>query len=107
MADKRDLRRPVAEEPVEREAPDRIVCRLPQRAIHGDRQQLNDKTGSRRTMIQKLRIGCRLARLAAPARNDAGMAAVEFSLILPLLVLLWIGGVEVTQALSVDRRLNN
>ncbi len=35
------------------------------------------------------------------------MAAVEFSLILPILVLLWIGGVEVTQALSVDRRLNN
>ena len=35
------------------------------------------------------------------------MAAVEFSLILPILVLLWLGGVEVTQALSVDRRLNN
>jgi Flp pilus assembly protein TadG len=47
------------------------------------------------------------ARLAKGARNDAGMAAVEFSLILPILVLLWIGGVEVTQALSVDRRLNN
>ena len=48
-----------------------------------------------------------LARLAGRAHNDAGMAAVEFSLILPILVLLWIGGVEVTQALSVDRRLNN
>jgi Flp pilus assembly protein TadG len=35
------------------------------------------------------------------------MAAVEFSLILPILVLLWIGGVEVTSALSVDRRMNN
>jgi Flp pilus assembly protein TadG len=35
------------------------------------------------------------------------MAAVEFSLILPILVLLWIGGVEVTEALSVDRRINN
>jgi Flp pilus assembly protein TadG len=41
------------------------------------------------------------------ARAEAGMAAVEFSLILPILILLWIGGVEVTQALSVDRRLNN
>lgn len=48
-----------------------------------------------------------LARTLRGARNDAGMAAVEFSLILPILVLLWIGGVEVTQALSVDRRLNN
>ena len=53
------------------------------------------------------RIARLLARLAGRARDDAGMAAVEFSLILPILVLLWIGGVEVTQALSVDRRLNN
>jgi Flp pilus assembly protein TadG len=35
------------------------------------------------------------------------MAAVEFSLILPILLLLWIGGVEVTQALSADRHVNN
>jgi Flp pilus assembly protein TadG len=41
------------------------------------------------------------------ARHESGIAAVEFSLILPILVVLWIGGVEVTQALSVDRRLNN
>ena len=39
--------------------------------------------------------------------NEAGMAAVEFSLILPILVVLWVGGVEVTSALSLDRRLNN
>ena len=38
---------------------------------------------------------------------DSGVAAVEFSLILPILVVLWIGGVELTGALSVDRRLNN
>jgi Flp pilus assembly protein TadG len=41
------------------------------------------------------------------AREDRGMAAVEFALILPILVALWIGGVEMTQALSIDRRLNN
>ncbi len=45
-----------------------------------------------------------LRRLAS---RESGMAAVEFSLILPFLVVLWIGGVEVTQALSVDRRINN
>ena len=39
--------------------------------------------------------------------QESGIAAVEFSLILPILVVLWIGGVEVTSALSVDRRLNN
>ena len=40
-------------------------------------------------------------------RHDRGMAAVEFSLILPILVVLWLAGVEVTQGLSIDRRLNN
>jgi Flp pilus assembly protein TadG len=52
----------------------------------------------------------RRAGLRRPARilnEDSGLAAVEFALILPILVLLWIGGVEVTSALSVDRRLNN
>ena len=55
----------------------------------------------------------RLPRLLAalhPRRllsQESGMAAVEFSLILPIMVLLWLGGVEVTGALSVDRRLNN
>lgn len=49
--------------------------------------------------------GGRLLRLLM--RGESGMAAVEFSLILPILVLLWIGGVEMTQALSIDRRLNN
>ena len=45
--------------------------------------------------------------LVAVARRESGMAAVEFSLILPILVVLWIAGVEITQGLSVDRRLNN
>jgi Flp pilus assembly protein TadG len=47
----------------------------------------------------------RRARLLA--RQESGMAAVEFSLILPILVVLWLGGVEMTEGLSVDRRLNN
>ena len=41
------------------------------------------------------------------ARAESGMAAVEFSLILPIMVVLWIGGVEVTQGLSIDRRVNS
>src|SRR5882724_11374270 len=55
--------------------------------------------------------GNRIARcisgMVRRARSESGIAAVEFSLILPVLVLLWIGGVEVTEALSVDRRINN
>jgi len=61
----------------------------------------------RHGMLSRAGIACRAARLASRFRNEAGMAAVEFSLILPILVLLWIGGVEVTQAMSVDRRVNN
>ena len=38
---------------------------------------------------------------------EGGVAAIEFALVLPILLTLWIGGVEVTQALSFDRRLNN
>jgi len=58
-------------------------------------------------MSPGLPIRQRITHFVARLREDAGMAAVEFSLILPVLVLLWIGGVEVTEALSVDRRLNN
>ena len=47
------------------------------------------------------------ARILGRVRNKSGTAAVEFSLVLPILVVLWIGGVEVTEGLSVDRRLNN
>ena len=61
----------------------------------------------RRTITSAPRLRAMIAGLFRRARNEGGMAAVEFSLILPILVLLWIGGVEVTQALSVDRRLNN
>lgn len=64
-------------------------------------------TGPLRRTIGALRNSRRIALLYGRACNDAGMAAVEFSLILPILVLLWIGGVEVTQGLSVDRHLNN
>jgi Flp pilus assembly protein TadG len=47
------------------------------------------------------------ARRRLRAHAESGMAAVEFSLILPIMVVLWIGGVEVTQGLSIDRRLNS
>jgi Flp pilus assembly protein TadG len=48
----------------------------------------------------------KLCRMGVVAQ-ESGLAAVEFSLILPILLVLWIGGVEVTGALSIDRRLNN
>ncbi len=40
-------------------------------------------------------------------RNDDGAAAVEFSFILPIMVMLWLGGVEITHGLGVDRKVIN
>ena len=45
-------------------------------------------------------------RVARLGRNTRGIAAVEFALVLPIMVLLDIGCVEVTQALTLQRRLN-
>jgi Flp pilus assembly protein TadG len=58
-------------------------------------------------------IASAFARFSATTRigrlltQESGIAAVEFAVILPIMIVLWIGGVEVTGALSVDRRLNN
>lgn len=50
-----------------------------------------------------------LRHLAGPARrfagDDSGVSAVEFALILPLMLTLYLGGVEVTQAVSIDRKV--
>lgn len=40
------------------------------------------------------------------AAAECGVAAVEFAFIAPILILLWLGGVELTQGLTVDRRLS-
>jgi Flp pilus assembly protein TadG len=41
---------------------------------------------------------------AAFSRDSRGVSAVEFALIAPLLITIYIGGVEVTQAVSVSRK---
>jgi Flp pilus assembly protein TadG len=58
-------------------------------------------------MLSRLLRRSRPRALPRILSHEGGIAAVEFSLILPILVVLWIGGVEVTSALSVDRRLDN
>jgi Flp pilus assembly protein TadG len=50
-----------------------------------------------------------LRLLADPARRFAGddraVSAVEFALLLPVMLTLYLGGVEVTQAVSIDRKV--
>lgn len=44
--------------------------------------------------------------LLALLRDRKGVSAVEFALVLPLLLLLYAGSVELSEALSVDRKVN-
>ena len=50
-----------------------------------------------------------LARARRPLRrllrDERGISAVEFAMLLPLMVTLYLGGVEVSQAVAVDRKV--
>ena len=45
-------------------------------------------------------------KLASFRRSEDGVAALEFAIIAPLLILLFIGTIEVSQAVSVDRKVS-
>jgi Flp pilus assembly protein TadG len=45
-------------------------------------------------------------RFAKLGSNESGMAAVEFAMLLPLMVTLYLGGVEISQAVSIDRKIS-
>lgn len=51
-------------------------------------------------MIAKARMG-----LASLADDTRGVSAVEFALILPVMITMYIGAVEFSHALTVDRRV--
>lgn len=44
-------------------------------------------------------------RVAQFARDRGGVSAVEFAMLLPIMVTLYFGTVEVTQGLSIDRKV--
>jgi Flp pilus assembly protein TadG len=51
-------------------------------------------------------LGARANALLRRWRRDArGMAAVEFALIVPMMAVMFIGAVELSQAITVDRRV--
>lgn len=46
------------------------------------------------------------ARARRIARNSEGVSAIEFALILPVMVIMFLGAVEFSHALTVDRRVS-
>lgn len=54
---------------------------------------------------QRLISSFRFPAFARLARDRRGMAAVEFAMILPLMLTMFLGSVEITQGLSTDRKI--
>lgn len=53
-----------------------------------------------------IRVLDRLERILRGFRADTrGVSAVEFAMLLPLMVTLYLGGVEVSQGISIDRKV--
>ncbi len=48
----------------------------------------------------------RLGLVRRLGRDNRGVAAIEFAMIVPLLVVMFIGAVEFSQAITVDRRVS-
>lgn len=47
-----------------------------------------------------------LRRIRSLARDERGVSAVEFAMLLPLMVTLYLGTVEVSQGVSIDRKVS-
>lgn len=58
-------------------------------------------------MLTAIRNGLRRGRLSAFAKATSGLAALEFALILPVMVLLYLGGFEVTEAFMINRKVTH
>lgn len=54
------------------------------------------------TLKQKL-----LARLGRAAHDERGLSAVEFALIVPIMISMYLGAVEFGHALTIDRRVTS
>ncbi len=46
-----------------------------------------------------------IRRLASFARDQRGVSAVEFAMLLPLMITLYLGSVEISQGVAIDRKV--
>src|SRR5262245_40407300 len=58
-----------------------------------------------RAMISRRLIHPLVARVHGLMADDRGVSAVEFAVLLPLMLTLYLGGVEVSQAVGADRKV--
>lgn len=59
-----------------------------------------------RNFLTNLFDGERFSRVGRLHRDVSGVAAVEFAMVVPLMVVMFIGTVEFSQAITVDRRVS-
>src|SRR5882672_893031 len=57
------------------------------------------------TEVCVMRIDTSIGMMARFARDHRGISSVEFALILPILLALYLGTVDVSQAIAVDRKV--
>ena len=56
-------------------------------------------------MLRSAIMKCIPRRMIRLATDERGVSAVEFALLLPLMTTLYLGGVEVSQGVSIDRKV--
>ena len=59
-------------------------------------------------MHSKLALLIAAARrpLGALIADRRGMSSIEFAMLLPVMIILYIGGVEITSAIAIDRKVS-
>lgn len=55
--------------------------------------------------LERLLANLLTKRLSEFAKDKRGVSAVEFAMLLPLMLTLYLGGVEVSQGISIDRKV--
>lgn len=58
-------------------------------------------------MVRRVLHGIRLLSLKRFLRDRSGVSAVEFALILPLMLTLYLGGIQLSDALTISRKVTH